>query len=295
LSSGDSVVSASDDGTISVWSIQDGSLKFTLKDFDVRGKACSMELIELTSPDTIASCAGENKIKVWNLCTCSLVNTLSCKQMGISNLTLLRNGHLASVINGNEIGMWEVAGSPSELLRSFRVNCSQIISCLVQLADGNVAVGARNPRVQVWNADTGQQVRVVAREGEAIFLALLSDATLAVADFTSVDVFSLTGQMLMHLTSSIQWIHGLVALPDGFLAIKGKFWDVFGQQHAVLEVLDMNAEGEIDRDRCRRFRKTSCVHSETSLVHLRHCNYIASYSCDKNEILLWNNFRSYID
>lgn len=97
----DTLLSASEDKTIMMWNIIDGTC---LKTFN--GHSRSVNRILMFNPETIVSASDDGTIKFWSLETATCTKTLSGHEGWISYFTILTNGMLLSCGDDKTIKFW---------------------------------------------------------------------------------------------------------------------------------------------------------------------------------------------
>ena len=170
--------------------------------------------------------------------------TLSGHTYGVTALTLLSDGRLASGSCDNSIKLWNVRSGACE--STFSGNTGEAISALTALPNGFLASGlftGNDARIIVWNVAHGRRELVLSGHNEGVYaLTVLPEGRFASGSSDkTIRIWNVTGgrceSMLSEHTGNVC---ALTVLPNGFLASGSddntiKIWNVArGQCEATL-------------------------------------------------------------
>ena len=143
LPNGD-LVSGSDDKTVRVWSLNDGSLKATL----IGHTYIVYSLVVLPTGDLVSG--SENEIIFWDLNNAT--NRTTLKHQNGRVLALLPNGDLAS--GKYDLKIWDVSnGTVRKELVSTNYTSFMISSAV--LANGDLVTGSNQGEIKIWDVNNG--------------------------------------------------------------------------------------------------------------------------------------------
>lgn len=94
--------SGSFDGTIKLWSLNTGELKYTL----VRHDSYVYSLVALRDAVSIVSASFDGTLCIWNTANGELVKQLNEHSSRVYSLLLLKNGDMASASSDRSIKIW---------------------------------------------------------------------------------------------------------------------------------------------------------------------------------------------
>ncbi|RNA17804.1 hypothetical protein BpHYR1_016202 [Brachionus plicatilis] len=146
LKNGD-LASGSEDRTIKIWNINNGSLKMTLSGH--LGKVFSLAV--LINGD-LASGSADKTIKIWNTNNGVSKITLNGHSDWIWSLAVLKNGDLASGSRDKDIKIWDIN---NKSLKTTLSGHSNEVFSLVVLKNGDLVSGSRDKTIKIWNLDDG--------------------------------------------------------------------------------------------------------------------------------------------
>lgn len=155
LSDAQTLVSTSDDWTIKLWNVYNGTLKKTLT-----GHNGSVYCAEQLKNGYLVSASADGTIKVWNLTNYSVVQTISNAHNSgnvVTGLRLLANGNLASSGSDYNIRIWNTTALPYTQL-SILSGHTNIIWDLELLSNGGLASASLDQTVKIWNTTSGQLI-----------------------------------------------------------------------------------------------------------------------------------------
>jgi WD40 repeat protein/uncharacterized caspase-like protein len=146
------LASSSDDKTIRLWNLADGTLRQTLTGH--QGKVTSIAFSP--NDNILASGSDDNTIKLWRI-DGTLIKTLTQEDSAIAALSFSPDGQiLASASSDNTVKLWQV--KDGSLLKTLTGHLDQVTS-LNFSPDGNILVsGSRDRTIKLWNLTDGTPI-----------------------------------------------------------------------------------------------------------------------------------------
>jgi WD40 repeat protein len=167
----DELASCSNDKTIKIWSLNDGTLKKTLE-----GHTSQVYALILLPNGDLASGSRDNTIKIWDLNNGSLKRTLEGHSSFIFTFTSTRNGDLVSGSFDNTIKMWY---SNYNLVKTFSGHTNHILA-LISVNNGDLISGSFDKTIKIWNSSNGTEKKTLTGHTEPVYaLVLLQNGDLA--------------------------------------------------------------------------------------------------------------------
>jgi WD40 repeat protein/transcriptional regulator with XRE-family HTH domain len=243
---GSHIASASVDGTAKLWDAESGHLLITFSQGSEPGDGFASLAFH---PDgkILATGSLDGSVTFWDLDSETSLNHLKGHSNMVVGLAFSPNGsHLASASWDGTAKVWDV--SSGEQITSFTGHSKNAL--LVGIAfspDGNqvFSTGGDSPLVQVWDAETGQQLGNFPDEDKDVYgLALSPDGTtLALGNQDGeITVWNVaSGELLHRLTGHAGLIYRLEFSQDGQQLASASFdrlakvWDISsGKEIATL-------------------------------------------------------------
>jgi WD40 repeat protein len=212
------IASGSYDGSIRIWDPSSGICNAILEDPE-DGKECVLSLAFL-GDNLLASGSLFSKITIWDLASNSSVIVLNGNGCQVKSLVILKDGGIASSIDGG-IRLWDLAtGSHIATFKAPKIG----VPNLVNLGHCRIASGGNDSTIRIWDLADGS-CAVIFRGATGFFshLAAMSDGRFAYSsstpygDNSSLNMFNpYTGQstVIFSRDGHNYKVESLVALDD---------------------------------------------------------------------------------
>lgn len=158
------LVSASDDGTLRIWSLDN----FT-EEKKLLGHTARCPMLAL-SPDrtTIASCSGDKTIRLWSAADGSLLHVLKGHTMLIRAVCFTPDGkHLLSSGDETTIRIWDLA--TSQCIATLDGSDHDVFSLSISPDGRFIAATTRGGAVQLWSYHRRKALATLRQEEAAVF------------------------------------------------------------------------------------------------------------------------------
>jgi eukaryotic-like serine/threonine-protein kinase len=144
---------------VKIWDLTTGEVPNTLND----GHTAPILTLSLSADGTLlASGSADNTIKIWDLPTGKLLQTLKGHTAPVTSVAISRDGK--TVISGSEdstIKIWDV---PTAVLRHTLTEHTDKVYAVALSPDGKaIASGSQDFTVKLWNAETGELTRTLSQ------------------------------------------------------------------------------------------------------------------------------------
>lgn len=215
-SDGKYIAAASTDGTVSVWSVRMGRLRFL---FSVPG------IYVQFSPDgkRIDAVQADGKVKAWEIFSEKEIQVPGQVE-AISSLAFSPDGNrIVTVTNGNLPRVWDVK-TGNELM-SFPGH-SDYVSFAYFSPDGTRLLTASDDKTaRIWDARTGEE-RLALEHDDWVWNAAFSPDGKRIATVSGNQAFvwnAETGEKIFTLNGHVSTIHTVVFSPDGSMLATGGY------------------------------------------------------------------------
>ncbi len=144
---------------IKVWDLTTGEVPNTLNN----GHTAPIRALSLSADGTLlASGSADNTIKIWDVPTGKLLQTLKGHTAPVTSVAISQDGK--TVISGSEdntIKIWDV---PTAVLRHTLTEHTDKVYAVALSPDGKtIASGSQDFTVKLWNAETGELIRTLSQ------------------------------------------------------------------------------------------------------------------------------------
>jgi WD40 repeat protein len=212
------LASGSCDTTIMLWNVTSAGrlLKNLTHHFE-----CVMSLISL-SDGQLLSCSLDGTIQMWtaaNQMNHTIRTLVAEGNSRFLNLILLgQNSLLASgCVDGTILILSFETGR--KIKKSILSGHLGSVDSLVYIRDGFHLASSEDPKIKIWNHQTGQQMRTILAGSKTRSLVVLRNKHLASASLKTIQIWNYTnGQLVDTFRGHFDWIFSLCLLKSGNLA-----------------------------------------------------------------------------
>ena len=177
------------------------------------------------SPDseTIASSSNDKTLKVWNLTSGELVQSVSGESQAVKFAVISPDGQiLASGTGDNKIQIWHLA--TEQLLHTLEGGAA--VHQVAFSLDGQTLVsGNEDSTVKIWHPGTGKLIDTIRGHQGAVFAVVVSPDGKIVASGgadKTIRIWHLASGVLLHvLTEHSEAVYALCMSPDGEILASG--------------------------------------------------------------------------
>jgi WD40 repeat protein len=218
---GNLLASASQDGTVKVWQLQNNqlSLRQTLS-----GHAGWVTAVAI-SPDgrRIISGSSDKTIKIWDATTGGLQQTLTGHKSAVYDLAIAPENTLVSASQDRSIKLWNL--TTGELQETLTDHQAGVYSLAVAPKEQTLVSGSADKTIKLWHLSTGDLIATFTGHDSIVnSLEMTSDgkALLSASSDGTVKMWRLaTGEVLRTLQNGKQAIRSLALSENGDFLITG--------------------------------------------------------------------------
>ncbi len=187
------LAAASDDGNVYLWDVQSGDQIASL-----RGHTGFVTSIAYSADGTLLASGGEDDtVRLWDPASYALLATLNGHSADVTSVAFSPDGTLLVSSDSSGVAIvWDVAA---------RSQLSKLVGDSEQISDvafgglsrmvATSAKGITDNTVRLWNAETGELVRVIELDGPANSIAFNPDGTLlAIGGGSYLTLWSVSSQ-----------------------------------------------------------------------------------------------------
>jgi WD40 repeat protein len=216
------IVSGSGDGALRIWDKATGAITNTLREIGPSETIRTIEndaiLAMAVLPDGRVACGTfDETVRVWNVETGELVNTLRGHSGQVDNVAVLPDGHIVSSSVDGTLRVWDLATGESAALHWDRLSEAAKVSLL---PDGRVMVAFEGGLLQASEMETGEVDLVLAGHTSWVnSLSVLPGGRLVSgSNDRTVRLWDLgTGKTIRVFEGHVESVLAVTALPDGFV------------------------------------------------------------------------------
>ena len=223
--------SASNDGSVMLWKVADGSLAREIK--TTNGEVTSLSF----SPNNLllATGAWNGNVSLWELSSGNLLRTLKENDYGLKDVAFSPDGTLlAAAADDNSIMVWQVGDG--NLVYTLQGNMAPAYK-VVFSPDGSLLASAPEDRtIRIWQVRDGSLVQSMSGHTEAVYDVAFSPDGSLLASASGDGTLRLwqvdNGELLNKLADHSDSIKCVTFSPDGHLLVSGaadgmvQFWGI---------------------------------------------------------------------
>ncbi len=210
------------DKTIRIWNTKDGSLLSVLY-----GHLSFIYSLCFSEEGLLASTARDGTIKIWNVTTKAVVQTLPIQEQFCNGIAFSPNSEL--LISGE--GTWGVSGSVriwnltnEQIIHNLTGHKDMVAAVALSPLDSNLLVSSSRS-IKFWNVSTGEELReLVNHTGNVLDISFSPDGKIlasASEDETIKLWDTLTGTLINTLEGHEEVVQSVTFSPNGLLASGG--------------------------------------------------------------------------
>jgi small GTP-binding protein len=216
---GESLASASLDGTVRIWSLRDRQQTRILQ-----GHSDGVLAVAVTDDGRrIVSGSADATLKVWDVATGNLICTLVGHAMSVTGIALLSDGRIISTSWDHTLKVWNL--ETGELENTLRGHADRVNAVASMPDRKHIISAALDGTLKVWNpATAGEEYTLAAGRSGDNDITIFADGNLAASAGTdaTIGVWNLSTRQQMHtLEGPTAPVTGLDSSPEGdLLAVK---------------------------------------------------------------------------
>ena len=176
---------------------------------------------------TLASGSQDDTIKVWDLTTGKLDDTISAQAGSVRSVTISADDK--TLVSGNGDGTikaWDLA--TGALLYTLDGHASSVWSVALSHDGKTLVSGSEDSSIKIWNTETGKLVRTLAGHTEAVYSVVLSPYEQTIASASAdrtIKVWDMpSGKLLRTLAGHGDTVRSLAMSPNG-QTLASASWD----------------------------------------------------------------------
>ena len=210
---GKRIVSASLDGHVDVWNMEDGSLTMTLKH-----APCVMGVDYSLDANLIVTSSSEGEVVLWETKTCGIVSTLYSNEdkQCVRSVVFSPNGELVAATLDNNILLLETKSR--RLLKVFKGHRDSIISVSFS-PDGRFMVSASGDNTAIiWDLKKEDPLHILKNHSDVVNYASFSHDGKRIASASmnqTIGIWDVSSGNLITIVDQINgWVNSAVFNPD---------------------------------------------------------------------------------
>lgn len=215
---GDSLLSASWDGTIRRWDVATGQLLNTYEDHDGRVYMVDM----MPNGEQFISASGDGTLKLWDVESGEVLQTYNGHDDEVNGVHISPDGReMLSASSDRTIRMWDIESG--EILQTYNGHDSSVNYAKFAPNMEFLISTSWDDTVRMWDVESGEELRqFVGHTGNTFGIAMTSDSQilLTTSSDTTVRMWDIpTGEELNRFDQHNDWIQEVVFSPDETFAI----------------------------------------------------------------------------
>ncbi|MBD2179171.1 serine/threonine protein kinase [Pseudanabaena sp. FACHB-1998] len=218
---GKTLASASDDGTVKFWDLENDNPNPIR---EIRDQGGWVRAVVFISDREIATAGQDKNIKIINIASGKIERTLSKHTNLINNLAIAPASNLiASGSYDNTVNLWQI--STGKLLRTLTGHKDKIWGVAIA-PDGKVVVSAsRDKELRIWDVKTGETIKELKGHQSGVTAVLITPdgkQIISASNDKSIRIWDLaSGKQLFVLTGHDEVIGSLAITSNGKYLVSG--------------------------------------------------------------------------
>ncbi|KAI9343658.1 hypothetical protein BDR26DRAFT_933176 [Obelidium mucronatum] len=216
------VVSASSDMTVKLWSVETGECIKTLV-----GHFRGVTSVAITSDgQTVASGSSDETVKLWSVETGECIKTLVGHSRGVTSVAISSDGQtVASGSNDETVQLWSV--ETGECIKTLVGHSQKVTSVAISLDGQTVVSGSEDMTVKLWSVETGECIKTLGGHSRGVTSVAISSDRQTVASGSSDETVKLwsveTGECIKTLVGHDLFVTSVAISLDGQTVVSGSF------------------------------------------------------------------------
>lgn len=189
------------------------------------------------SPDgeIMVSGSGDKTIKIWNLQTEEIQNTITGHKGEVYSVVISPDGE--TILSGgydNSVRVWEI--KTGMLKDTFIEHKSDVFSVAISPDGETIVSGSNDNTIKIWDLKTGKVKHTLTGHESFVYSVAISpdgETIVSGSNDNNIKVWNLnTGELKNTLTGHTGWVKGVAISPDGKTIVSGstddtiKIWDL---------------------------------------------------------------------
>jgi WD40 repeat protein len=230
---GQMIASGSDDKTIKLWRISDGS---EIQTFSGHGNLWVYSVVFSPDGQMIASGSDDKKIKLWRVSDGSEIRTLSGHSNSVLSIAFSPDGEvIASGSSDSTIKLWRI--SDGSEIRTLSGHSNSVRSVAISPDGQMIASGSSDNTIKYWRVSDGTEIRTLSGHGNywvrSVVFSPDGQMIASGSSDNSIKIWRVSdGSEIRTLRGHNDVVFGVAFSPDGQMIASGskdntiKFWQV---------------------------------------------------------------------
>jgi len=160
---GDTIVSASADGTLKLWELRTGEERRTLRGHTAAVRGCAIS----PAGDTIVSASDDATLKVWDARTGEERRTLYGHTDGVRGCAISPAGdYIVSASRDQTLKIWDAHTGKER--RTLRGHAGEVEGCAISPSGDAIVSASHDQTLKVWDAATGEELRTLRGHTDSV-------------------------------------------------------------------------------------------------------------------------------